>query len=140
MPKYRCLLSALATLWYPRQQSRAHVPWVVPPCSRWLSCHFSTSRAARSGAGLKLSAPLLRQPRPILPINASQEHLLRAEVRLEICSLMDRTDLRTHLPNRWLRFLFDACLHQASGVKGSTVEVPEGVRETHGGGVPGSGS
>lgn len=42
---------------------------------------------------------------------------------------MNRTDPGTHLPNRWPRLLFDACLHQVRGVKGSPAEVPEGVRE-----------
>lgn len=129
MPKDRCLLSALASLWYPRQQSKGtcSLGSTSPTPGR---CHFSTSRAARSGAvRFEAPIPLQRPASPVLPINPSKERLLRAEFGLGICSLMNRTDPGTHLPNRWPRLLFEACLHQVRGVKGSPAEVPEGVRE-----------
>lgn len=121
-------LPALATLWHPTQQSKGacSLGSISPTLS---SCHHTRSRAERSGAvwceALCLSAEAVS---PVLPISPSNRHSLSAEAGLGNCSLMSTTDAGTRLPNRWPRLL-DWCLYRVPGVKGTTVEGQEGVRE-----------
>lgn len=138
MPKDLHLLSALSAFCHPKHsKARARVPWAAPASLHAAAKPLPLDLCGQVLLGMKPSSPLQKQTGPIQLINLSNKSSFRAEASLKIRSLMNAVETKTHLPNRWLRLLSDACT-KCKGWKGIQDRCQRGSEKTHRGGVPGT--